>query len=65
MQTTDLRELKEAVEHARRTKHPDLPSDFLDAVISAEERFPEDDQAALTEIRKTLDSILLAAPEGD
>lgn len=65
MQTTEFRELRDAVERARLEKHADLEPGFLEAVISAEERFPEDDQAALAEIRTKLDTILLAISEGE
>ena len=63
MQTTDLKELKDAVERAQRDLHPELDGKFLESVILAEERFPEDDQAALAEIRARLAEALVV--DGD
>jgi protein-disulfide isomerase-like protein with CxxC motif len=58
MQTTDLHDLRAAVERIRKTQHPDLDSEFLDAVILAEDANPEDDAAAIRAIQAALKVVI-------
>ncbi|WP_436528649.1 hypothetical protein [Actinoplanes sp. HUAS TT8] len=61
MQTTDLKDLREAVERVRNEQHPHLDLEFLHAVIRAEDENPEDDTAALREIQTALKTALSSA----
>ncbi|NPU64717.1 hypothetical protein HL667_06900 [Bradyrhizobium sp. 83012] len=52
--TTDLGELAAVVEQLRSELHPEINSDFLAAVIQAEEQNPDDDEGALRAIQAAL-----------
>jgi hypothetical protein len=54
MRTTDLKDLTEAVEILRLELYPDLDTEFLKAVVQAEEQNPEDDAEALRTIQAAL-----------
>ena len=58
MRTTDLQDLLATVERMRRKMHPDLDRDFLQAVVQAEDTFPEDDASALNLIEAALRNAL-------
>ena len=63
MRTTDLRDLMLTVEQVRSEKHPSLDPTFLEAVITAEEQNPEDDNEALRCIQVALSVVLVTSPE--
>lgn len=58
--TTDLTDLTKTVELLRKELHPDLDAAFLEAVVRAEEKNPEDDAEALREIQAALKAVLVA-----
>ena len=63
MQTTDLKDLIDAVESLRKQLYPDLDAGFLEAVVRAEEENPEDDAEALRAIQAALKVVMVA--QGD
>lgn len=64
MQTkTDLSELLRTVEQIRSELHPDLDSEFLRAVVAAEEQNP-DDEGAIRAIELALKGVLAARGAG-
>ena len=58
MKQNDLTDLRRAVETLRNERYPDLDAGFLAAVIDAEDQNPEDEPAALRQIRLALNEIL-------
>ena len=58
MRKTELDDLMTTVERIRKDTFPDLDSNFLQAVVKAEEEYPEDKDGALREIKKALTSYL-------
>jgi hypothetical protein len=63
MPTTNLDELLKTVTMLGKELHPDLDQGFIEAVIRAEEKFPEDDTEALQLIRLALKAALAAQKE--
>jgi hypothetical protein len=59
MRTTDLGELTATVELLRTELYPDLDAKFLEAVVYAEEKNPEDDEEALRAIETALKAVLV------
>jgi hypothetical protein len=60
MQTTDLKDLLKTIEQLRTELHPDLDAKFLEAVVHAEEEYPEDDTEAVRVIQAALWTALAA-----
>jgi hypothetical protein len=60
MATTNLDELLKTVGLLREEMHPELDQSFVEAVIRAEEQFPEDDAAALQAIKAALKAAIAA-----
>jgi hypothetical protein len=58
MRTTDLKDLTDTVETIRTALHPQLDTEFLKAVVLAEEENPEDDDEALRSIQAALKTVL-------
>jgi hypothetical protein len=58
MKTSDLAELIGVVQAIRVQRSPHLSAEFLQAVIDAEERNPEDDDEALRAIGRALEAAL-------
>jgi hypothetical protein len=58
MTTNDLLDLRDVVESIRVEAYPHLDRAFLLAVIRAEEANPDDDNSALQEISKAIDTAL-------
>jgi len=58
MPTTNLDELLKTVILLRKELHPDLDEVFLEAVVRAEEQFPEDDTEAVRAIQSALKTAL-------
>ena len=54
MRKNDLANLRQTVERLRNELHPDLDAVFVDAVITAEDQNPEDDQEAVRQIQAAL-----------
>lgn len=63
MPTTNLDELLKTVSLLRKELHPELDQGFIEAVIRAEEKFPEDDLEALQAIKSALKAALAAQRE--
>jgi hypothetical protein len=60
MKTIDLERLNRTVEALRKELHPDLDSDFLEAVVLAEHQNGDNDQEALRAIELALRTLLAA-----
>lgn len=60
---TDLGDLLESVELARVEKHPTLSSQFLRRVVEIEHEAADDEQAALSAIRKEVSAVVASALE--
>ncbi len=58
MRKTDLANLRQTVARMRSELHPDLDAAFVDAVITAEDENPEDDQEAVRQIQVALQAAL-------
>jgi hypothetical protein len=58
MKTSDLDALLAVVETARAELHPDLSADFLREVVLIEQRSTDDEAAALSALRKLVESTL-------
>ena len=54
MSTIESIAIVSAVEAVRREIHPNLDRQFLEAVVRAEEQYPEDDAAAIGAIESAL-----------
>lgn len=54
MPTSDLDELVSTVKQVMKETHPGLDAEFVEAVVRAEERFPEDDAEAVRAIQSAL-----------
>lgn len=65
MRTTDLHDLLATVERVRADRHPELDAGFLEAVVQAEQAFPEDDSSAVQAIEEALNHYLASTQSSD
>ncbi len=65
MRTTDLHDLLATVERVRADCHPELDAGFLEAVVQAEQAFPEDDSSAMQAIEEALNRYLASTQSPD
>lgn len=55
---TELRDLRTTLENLRQRDHADLPEDLVSRIIDAEAANPEDEAAAIREVRLAVDDYL-------
>ncbi len=58
MRTSELKALLKTVQSIRAEKYPELSSEFLEAVVNAEEANADDDASAIREIELALQNVL-------
>lgn len=61
---SELRDLRTTLESLRQRDHADLPEALVSRIIDAEAANPEDEAAALREVRLAIDEYLREAEEG-